>query len=376
MLVTVLRRVALLLLAFAAAAAADSATLIQASCASSSVRIRVAPAGASAAAEPVVQARRAACGGGASDPSALTFGNINAAFSPLLAVTRVADGVVLLSEVAGSRAQAPRGERDALGQPLFESAIAFSFAPGTRIYGLGEHKTGRVDYAAGAGFFWRFEDSQNKATLADNGDITLPVLHLSTGLTLAVNVASYGSVRVLGSNAGGVELTLNSSAVLDLWVSVADAGEPTWPSLMGHLAALVGPPAPLPAWATGFIQCKLRYRDQAELLAAAQGYVDRGYPLSAIVIDYMSWPQFGSWSYIERCWPDPAGMVRQLDAWGIALVQSVWPNIETASPHFPDMLKRGFLTLNASGVPEEFNKFDCMAGEPHPPGPTATTHLN
>ena len=138
-------------------------------------------------------------------------------------------------------------------------------------------------------------------------------------------------------------------------ISVADAGAEaaTWPSLMSHLAQLVGPPAPLPQWATGFIQCKLRYRDQAELLAAAQGYVDRGLPISAIVIDYMSWPSFGSWTYIERCWPDPAGMVRTLDSWGIALIQSVWPNIETASPHFPDMLQRGFLTLNASGVPEE-----------------------
>jgi alpha-D-xyloside xylohydrolase len=298
-----------------------------------------------------VQARRAACGGGAASPAGpLRFGNIQASFSPLLTVTRVSDGATLLAEVPGSRAQAPRGEADARGQPLFSSAIAFSFAAGTRVYGLGEHKTGRVDYAAAAeGFSWRFEDSQNKATLADNGDITLPVVHLSSGLTLVVNVASYGSVSVLGANAGGLALTLNSSAVLDLWVSVADAGEPTWPSLMGHLAQLIGPPAPLPAWATGFIQCKLRYRDQAELLAAAQGYVDRGAPLSAIVIDYMSWPTFGSWSYIERCWPDPAGMVRQLDAWGIALVQSVWPNIETASPHFRDMYSRGFLTVNASG---------------------------
>ena len=46
-------------------------------------------------------------------------------------------------------------------------------------------------------------------------------------------------------------------------------------------------PSDLPEWATGFWQCKLRYRSQAELLEAARGYAARGLPLSAIVIDYL-----------------------------------------------------------------------------------------
>ena len=336
-----------------------SATRIEASCASSSVRVRIAPAGAPPDVEPTVQARRDACGGGPSDPGALTFGNIRAAFdaaSGLLSVSRVSDGAVLLAEVAGSRMQAPRGEVDMRGNALFSSAIAFAFpAGGAAVYGLGEHKTGRVDYAAAGGFSWRFEDSQNKATNADNGDISLPVLHTSSGVTVMLNVPSYGSI---GVTPDGFTLTVNSSATLDLWFSVADADAPTWPSLMGHLAQVIGPPAPLPTWATGFVQCKLRYRNQTELLAAAQGYVDRGYPISAIVIDYMSWPMFGTWQYIQRCWPDPGGMVRQLDAWGIALMQSVWPNIESGSFRFPEMQARGYLTTDANGTAQPFNRFD------------------
>jgi hypothetical protein len=97
-------------------AAPPSATLIDASCAASSLRVRIAPAGAPADVEPTVQARRDACGGGGpSDPHALAFGNIRAVFdsaSGLLVVSRVADGAVLLAVVAGSRAQAPRGEAD------------------------------------------------------------------------------------------------------------------------------------------------------------------------------------------------------------------------------------------------------------------------
>ena len=369
-----MRSAAIALALFCATAAPPSSTLLEASCASSSVRVRIAPAGAPADAEPVVQARRDGCASGASDPTALTSGNVRVAFTPLLTVTRVADGALLLQEVDGSRTQAPRaGEVDARGQQLFSSAIAFSFASGTRVYGLGEHKTGRVDYAADGGFFWRFEDSQNRATLADNGDISLPVMHLSTGVTIVLNVPSYGSINVTSAS---VALTVNSSVVLDLWVSVADAGEPTFASLMGHLAQLVGPPAPLPDWASGFIQCKLRYRDQAELLAAAQGYVDRGYPISAIVIDYMSWPAFGTWQWIERCWPDPAGMVEQLDTWGIALIQSVWPNIESGSFRFPEMLQRGFLTTNASGVAYPFNTFDKPTYIYDPFSPEARAYLS
>ena len=333
-----------------------SATRIEASCASSSVRVRIAPAGAPADVEPTVQARRDACGGGPSDPGALTFGNIRAAFdaaSGLLSVSRVSDGAVLLAEVAGSRAQAPRGEVDTRGNALFTSTIAFAFpAGGAAVYGLGEHKTGRVDYAAAGGFSWRFEDSLNKATLADNGDISLPVLHASSGVTVMLNTPSFGSVAVTPA---GIALSVNSSVALDLWFSVADAGVPTWVSLMGHLSQVIGPPAPLPTWATGFWQSKLRYRNQTELLAAARGYVDRGLPISAIAIDYGSWTAWGAWDLDPRCWPDPLAMAEELQGYGVALVQSVWPIIQEASPRFAAMRDGGLLVLGADGEPVAWN---------------------
>jgi hypothetical protein len=45
----------------------------------------------------------------------------------------------------------------------------------------------------------------------------------------------------------------------------------------------------MPFDATGFIQCKNRYRNQTQLLDVAHGYVDRNLPISIIVIDWSAW---------------------------------------------------------------------------------------
>ena len=49
----------------------------------------------------------------------------------------------------------------------------------------------------------------------------------------------------------------------------------------------------LPEWASGFWQCKLRYKTQDELLEVAREYKRRGIPINVIVIDYFHWTQQG-----------------------------------------------------------------------------------
>lgn len=48
----------------------------------------------------------------------------------------------------------------------------------------------------------------------------------------------------------------------------------------------------MPKFASGFWQCKLRYKTQAELLKVAHEYKDRGLPINVIVIviDFFHWP--------------------------------------------------------------------------------------
>jgi alpha-D-xyloside xylohydrolase len=49
----------------------------------------------------------------------------------------------------------------------------------------------------------------------------------------------------------------------------------------------------MPEFAMGFWRCKLRDRNQEELLGVAREYMRRGVPLSVIVIDFFHRPAQG-----------------------------------------------------------------------------------
>jgi len=107
----------------------------------------------------------------------------------------------------------------------------------------------------------------------------------------------------------------------------------------------------LPAWAAGFWQSKLRYRTQEELLSVAREYKRRGLPLSVIVIDFFHWTKQGDWQFDPECWPDPAGMVRELEEMGVKVMVSIWPTVNALSRNFEEMQRRGLLIRTERGVP-------------------------
>ena len=82
--------------------------------------------------------------------------------------------------------------------------------------------------------------------------------------------------------------------------------------ILARYADATGHAPELPAWASGFWQCKLRYRTQDELLEVAREHKRRGLPLSVIVADFFHWSAMGDYRFDAAEWPDPEAMVDEL----------------------------------------------------------------
>ena len=118
------------------------------------------------------------------------------------------------------------------------------------------------------------------------GDNTVPILHSSLGYSVLWNVPAFGSANFSDTTLAWEATTATQ---IDLWIAVTPAslspGEsPLAPLLRGYVD-VTGHAPKLPFWATGFWQCKNRYRNQSQVLDVARGYVKRGLPISVIVID-------------------------------------------------------------------------------------------
>jgi alpha-D-xyloside xylohydrolase len=121
--------------------------------------------------------------------------------------------------------------------------------------------------------------------------------------------------------------------------------------IVSRYASATGLPPMLPEWASGFWQCKLRYKNQEELLEVAREYRRRGLPLSVIVCDYFHWTRQGEWRFDPAEWPDPQAMVDELRELGIELMVSIWPTVNPNSENYAEMDTRGLLVRNVAGLP-------------------------
>jgi alpha-D-xyloside xylohydrolase len=193
-----------------------------------------------------------------------------------------------------------------------------------RLYGLGQHGHGMLD---------------QKGAVIDlvqrNGEVTIPFLLSSRGYSVLWNSPAIGRVELAAT---GTRWVADSARQIDYWIT---AGSPA--AMLARYADATGHAPMLPDWASGFWQCKLRYRTQDELLAVAREYRDRGLPLSVIVCDYFHWTHLGDWKFDPAEWPDPAAMVAELAQMGVRLMVSVWPSVSPLSENYAEMVARGLL---------------------------------
>jgi alpha-D-xyloside xylohydrolase len=135
------------------------------------------------------------------------------------------------------------------------------------------------------------------------------------------------------------EWMVEDSLELDYWVTAGDSPA----QIEEQYTAVTGRVPMMPDYGLGFIQCKLRYRTQGELLEAAREYKRRGLPIDMIVADFFHWPLQGDWRFDPVDWPDVEGMVRELRGMGIELMVSIWPTVDARSVNYREMLEKGYL---------------------------------
>ncbi|MDX2082007.1 MAG: glycoside hydrolase family 31 protein [Terrimicrobiaceae bacterium] len=208
----------------------------------------------------------------------------------------------------------------------------FEAVPGERFYGLGQHQHGRLDQKGCV-----IELSQR------NTEVAIPFLLSSLGYGFLWNSPAIGRVELAHN---GTRWVAEAAPAIDYWITTAK--EPS--CILRNYVDATGHAPMLPEWAAGFWQSKLRYASQEELLGVAREYRRRGLPLSVIVIDYFHWPAMGDWCFDPVSWPDPAGMVRELESMGIRVMVSVWPTVNAASRHYEDMMAQGLLVQTERGV--------------------------
>ena len=242
-------------------------------------------------------------------------------------------GAELLSEATAYFPWPEARQYKSVGGDLTTLKARFKACDDERIYGLGQHQHGRLNQKGCV-----VEQMQY------NTEVCIPFLLSSRGYGFLWNNPAVGRVE-LGQDE--TRWIAEATPQMDYWITAGN----TPAEIVQHYVDAVGHAPLLPEWAAGFWQCKLRYRAQEELLEVAREYNRRGLPLAVIVSDFFHWSKQGDWHFDPECWPDPAGMVRELEGMGVKLMVSVWPTVSAFSGNFHEMQQRGLLIETERGVP-------------------------
>ncbi len=217
------------------------------------------------------------------------------------------------------------------GSTDFELTARFEAFEGEKIFGMGQYQEKNLD-KKGACLELAHRNSQ----------ASVPFMISNRGYGFLWNNPAIGTAT-FGTNK--TEWYAKSTKKLDYFIT---AGDPP-AELEAQYSLATGRTPMMPEYGLGYWQCKLRYRNQEELLAVAREHKKRGLPMDAIVVDFFHWTMQGEFKFEPRDWPDPEQMVKELKELGIETVVSVWPTIDERSENFGKMNDLGYLVTADRG---------------------------
>ncbi|SHN42624.1 glycoside hydrolase family 31 protein [Cryptosporangium aurantiacum] len=207
----------------------------------------------------------------------------------------------------------------------------FKAYPGERLYGMGQRTHGRLDHKGLA-----------LDLVQRNAEVSIPFVLSNRGYGFLWNNPAVGRVEFADNV---TRWTASQARGIDYWMT---AGSPA--AILARYADATGHAPRLPSWASGFWQCKLRYRNQEELLSVAREHKRRGLPLEVIVTDFFHWTAMGDYKFDPAEYPDPAAMMAELSDLGVRLMVSIWPTISPLSENYETLRDGGMLVGTDQGA--------------------------
>ena len=230
--------------------------------------------------------------------------------------------------------------------PLFTVGATFRSPDDEHYYGLGQNQEGYLDHR------------QHPITCAAN---YLAPASPTYCVPFVVTNKGYGIVWDNPSStviSAGFDGVTKWTSTLGRRVSFFVIAGSTTDEIYAGYRLLTGATPMLPKSAYGFIQCKQRYRSQAEILAVAKGYRDRHLPLDILVVDWFYYTKMGEYDFVPELWPDPAAMNKQLHDQNIESMISVWPRFAPGSRYYETIRDKGWFEHFADGTPVDGLPYD------------------
>ncbi len=230
--------------------------------------------------------------------------------------------------------------------PFYQVGATFKSPDDEHYYGLGENQEGYLDHRGHKVECWA------NYTAAGGAAFCVPFLITNKGYALLWDNPSKTTIMP-GFNEQTRWISQAGQRVSFFVVAGANIDE-----IYGGYRLLTGDTPMLPKAAYGLIQCKQRYRTQAEMLAVAHGYRERRLPIDILVLDWFYYTKMGQMDFIKEDWSDPAEMNRQLHAMDIETMISVWPRFQPGSRYYDLIRTNGWFIRHADGTPEDGLPYD------------------
>jgi len=178
-------------------------------------------------------------------------------------------------------------------------------------------------------------------------NISIPFFISSAGYGLLIDSYRPGYVD-LGKTKGDVW----EIGIQDTLLSIFLIPGHTPKEILRKFTALTGRQPLPPLWSLGYIQSRFGYRNQEEALDITRRTQEAGIPLDAILLD-LYWfggkEQMGDFTWQKDDWPDPAGMVDQLEQNGVKTILISESYFVEGTRYWDELVEQDLLATDSDG---------------------------